>query len=238
MPQFFVNPSQISLPAFDITDDEAAHILRAARLRSGDEITVFDGRGRRALAVIESAERDSLRCRVIRPLPSPEPPVSIQLCFAVVSRPAVEEIIDSCTQLGVHSFQPVLTKRCERGFAARWDSKSERLGMIALSACKQSMRGRVPDLLPPAEFSALLASSVPSLIAWEKDGANSVRKAMESLASVESPRPLRVFVGPEGGFEEGEIASALSAGFLPVTLGQYILRAQTACACAVSQILS
>lgn len=238
MPQFLVSPSLITLPAFDIADDEAAHILRAARLRPGDEITVFDGQGRRALAVIESADRNSLRCRVLKPLPSPEPAVGIQLCFAVVSRPAVEEIIDSCTALGVHSFQPVLTGRCERGFASRWDSKSERLRLIALSACKQSMRGRAPDILPPAEFSSLLASSVPSLIAWERDGANSVRKALESFPASEGSRQLRVFVGPEGGFEDGEISSALSAAFRPVTLGNYILRAQTACACVVSQILS
>lgn len=238
MPQFYISPSLISLPVFDIADEEAAHILRAARLRPGDEITVFDGQGRRALAVIESAERDLVRCRFIKPLPAPESALKIELCFAVVSRPAVEEIIDSCTQLGVSSFQPVLTKRCERGFAARWESKSQRLGLIALSACKQSMRGHVPQVCAPAEFDSLLASHVPSLIAWEKDGANTVAETFKSLSTIGKPSSLRVFIGPEGGFEEGEIASALANGFKPVTLGPYILRAQTACACALSQILA
>ncbi len=213
--------------------DESGHIARAARGRVGDEIEIFDGKGSRYRAVIKAIAGGLVSGSVGEKLPSPEYKTKLTLCFAAVARPALESILEHCTEAGVDVFQPVMASRVQFDLFSDWDRRAGRLGQIVTAAAKQCGRCALPAVRRPEKFDDLLLAGGASVFALASGP--SPDEAVKGLAG---KTDLKLFVGPEGGFTKGELEFAVSKGASFMSLGLYTLRAETACLAASSALLT
>ncbi len=232
MPQYFITPDRIRDGSFSAGVDESRHIARVARGRVGDEIKIFDGMGNRYLAVIENIG-DVVSGKIKNRLDSPVYSTRLTLCFAAVSRPAAEAIIEHCTEAGVAAFQPVQTSRTQFDWSESWPEKSKRFEQLIIAACKQCGRATFPELLKPQKFDDLIAEPGTAVIA---SGGTNLTFA-EASAGLQGIQAIKVFIGPEGGFTAGELEYAEEKGAKNFSLGRYTLRAETAALAATVVIL-
>ncbi len=232
MPQFLAD---IKETEFFIEDAEAHHLISVARHQEGDEITVFDGKGKQYTARITRVQKNFVRGELLKRLQIKKSALSVELCFAPTSRTTLEEVLDKCTQLGVSSFQPIYTRRSEYDLLKKWDGKQERWNQVIVSACKQCSRGEIPVLKTPIDFEQCVARpDTPSLLAYEAEETHTLSWGLEKLAH---PDTLSIYIGPAGGWTDEEIIVAAQYEVLPVTLGPHILRAETACIAACAKLL-
>ncbi len=233
MPQYLVPAENMRSGEFFAGPEESSHIARAARARAGDEIEIFDGKGNRYSAVIKSVSGDRVSGAIKDKLPSPEYRTRLTLCFAVVARPALESILEHCTEAGVEAFQPVMSSRVQFDLFSDWERRAGRLRQVVTAAAKQCGRGSLPEVRRPEKLDDLLAAGAPAVFAAA--GGLSPDEAARSLGG---PAELKLFVGPEGGFTKGELDFARSRGAVFMDLGLYTLRAETACLAAASALLT
>jgi 16S rRNA (uracil1498-N3)-methyltransferase len=144
-------------------------------------------------------------------------------------------IVQKVTELGVNAIIPVKSERAQRWSAGeRGASRLKRWERIAQEAARQSGRNLVPHVSPPADFSQLLANQKGTelkLICWEEEDGGSLRTA---LAEQVGSRQACVLIGPEGGFSTHEVEQATAAGFQCISLGQRVLRTETAAITVIS----
>lgn len=232
MYQFFVDSSQIQDKRVIITGGDVNHIKNVLRLKIGEEIAVKNGvDGKEYRCGIEEFTKDSVICtlRFIRE-EGVELPSKIYLFQGIPKADKMELIIQKAVELGVFEIIPVVVKRCvvkldEKKAAAkvtRWQG-------IAEAAAKQCKRGIVPLVTEPMsmkEAVAYASNMDVKLIPYEL--AEDMRHTKKIIEAVQPGESVAVFIGPEGGFEESEVAEALAAQIVPVTLGKRILRTETA----------
>lgn len=234
MYQFFVEPGQINEndKRVIITGADVNHIKNVLRMKVGEELAVSNGQdGREYRCGILSMGEDAVECelRFVKE-DAVELPVKVTLFQGLPKADKMELIIQKAVELGVTEIVPVATKRCvvkldEKKAAskiARWQS-------IAEAAAKQSKRGIIPRVLPVQSFKGALAQASEMdvrLIPYEL--ANGMERTREILDGLRPGQSIAVFIGPEGGFEENEIALAGENGVESITLGKRILRTETA----------
>lgn len=219
---------------FFLNDTEAHHACAVARHEVGDEIRVFDGKGKQFLGRIDTVQKKFVRGTLLTPFAVSRAPLSLILCFVPNSRTGLEEVLDKGTQLGVTAFLPLVSARSEYDVLKKWDGKTTRWEQIMVSACKQCNTPFIPTLLPPKHFAEALQENTPSLLAYEAEQTHTLAWGLTEL---KNPKTLRVFIGPAGGWTDEEVALAKAHGVLPVTLGVNILRAETACIAAAAKLL-
>jgi 16S rRNA (uracil1498-N3)-methyltransferase len=203
-----------------LTGDELhhAHVLR---LRVGEEVEVFDGRGAIALAHVV----DPATLRVVSPIESRESSLAIDLAMAIINPDKFELVLQKATELGVRSIIPLITERVEIR-PERYRGKGERWEKIVFEAVKQSGRGVIPRVEAPLEFEQAMA----------RDGVKIFFDAGAAPGTYPpSPSSVTLFIGPEGGWTDNEIALALARECVIERLGPRRLRAETAAiaACVV-----
>ena len=234
MYQFFVEPGQINRNdnSVIITGSDVNHIKNVLRMRIGEEISVSNGQdGCEYRCGIEAFEEDCVRCKLyFVKEDGVELPVRVTLFQGLPKGDKMEMIIQKAVELGAFEIIPVATKRC----VVKLDEKKavtkvNRWQSIAEAAAKQSKRDRIPTVGPVMSFAQALEKAAPMdlrLIPYElEDG---MARTRELLNRIEPGQQIAVFIGPEGGFEESEIALARAKGIHPVTLGRRILRTETA----------
>ena len=215
MHQFFVEPSQIQDKKVIITGSDVNHIKNVLRLKPGEEIAVRNGvDGREYRCGIEEFAQDQAICslRFVKE-EGVELPSKVYLFQGLPKADKMELIVQKAVELGVYEVIPLAVKRCvvkldekkARAKANRWQG-------IAEAAAKQSKRGVVPVVKEPMtmkEAAAYARGMDVKLIPYElaEDMAHT-KKVIESIRPGES---VAVFIGPEGGFEEGEVAEAIAA---------------------------
>ncbi|HLZ23388.1 MAG TPA: 16S rRNA (uracil(1498)-N(3))-methyltransferase [Ktedonobacterales bacterium] len=226
--------------------DDLAHQARdVLRLAPGDTLRLLDGAGGEYPATITAMDRKRVTVRAGERLAGrADPAVRIVLCQGMLKAAKYEWVVQKGTELGVAAFVPLL---CERAVAAAEEaseSKRRRWAKIAAEALEQSGGTRLPELAAPRPLMHSLAGLPPgaiALIPWEEAAARPLRSALqEAVTNAGDPvsiAEVRLFIGPEGGFSPGEIALAVHAGAIPVTLGPRILRAETAAIVAVTLAL-
>ena len=231
-PRFFcpdgVHPeSEMTLPAA-----VAHHAERVLRLAVGDEIVLFDGQGGECPATLLALGRQPLARLGPRLALECESPVPVTLVQALASGDKMDWVVQKAVELGAVAIQPVAAERSVLKLSG--DRAVKRVAhwqQIAVSACEQSGRNRVPvvgEILSLAQYLALPAEGVRLILAPGAEGA---------LARKAAPRgPLAVLIGPEGGWSPAELSLADRAACEPLALGPRVLRTETAGLAALAAI--
>ena len=220
MPTFYLDEGFDEGSQITLSGKEAWHALGVRRLNVGDPIRLIDGKGARALATVESLEGRNQAClRVAELTQIPPQQPNIVLATAIAKGDRQSTVLDMATQLGISAWQPLL---CDRSVSKVGKNSYQRWQRICLEACKQSGSAWLPELLPAAK---------PEDVAREADAAGrQVLLAHPDGAAVDSSSAADklLMIGPEGGFTDDEVKRIVSAGANKVSLGQQILRIETA----------
>jgi 16S rRNA (uracil1498-N3)-methyltransferase len=216
----------VSLPP-----EEAAHLIRVLRLKSGDRVRIFNGRGGEFDATIEHTDKRAVRIRLGAALDTAiEPRVAVTLAPAVLKGDKMDAVIRDAVMIGAAAVQPIVAVRSETTLSmVRRAARRERWERIAIASAKQCGRAVVPAILAPCGLDALLRDIAevrlpnPALMFVEPAAAADATP----LADLAGERPLQatVLVGPEGGWAPDEIAAGAAACRL-LTLRSPTLRAE------------
>jgi len=211
----------------------ANHITRVLRLRAGDAITVFNGSGVEFAASIEAFRKDSVLVAVKeeRAATDRESPLPITLAQGISRGERMDWIVQKATELGASRIVPVTTERSVvRLDAKQAEKKVQHWRGIAIAACEQCGRNRVPEIALPTPIFELVTAGAP--------GATRLLLSPMAEASIEQvsvgASGLSVLIGPEGGLTETEQEVALRSGFTSVRMGPRVLRTETAAIAALT----
>jgi 16S rRNA (uracil1498-N3)-methyltransferase len=229
-PRLFVDGPLRAGALIALPERAAHHVLRVLRLREGDPVTLFDGRGgeweatlARDAAAAVGEWRDVER----------EARFQVTLVQGVSASERMDLTVQKTTELGVAAIQPVLARKSVVRIAGpRADARVEHWRRVAIAACEQCGRNRVPEVLAPvplAEYCRSPSGALRLLLA--PDGQTTL-----SAAAARGPGPITLAVGPESGFDSAEETSLAHAGFLPVRLGARVLRTETAAPAALAAL--
>lgn len=232
MYQFFVEPHQINGKSVMITGGDVNHIKNVLRMKVGEELSVSNGLdGKEYRCGIVSMGEDSILCelRFVKE-DGVELPSKVYLFQGLPKADKMELIIQKAVELGVHAVVPVAAKRCVVKLDdKKAKSKLSRWQGIAEAAAKQSKRRIVPEVMDVMSFKEAIAfvkEFEVKLIPYEL--AEDMSKTKEIIEKLQPGQNIAIFIGPEGGFEEAEIQTAMENGVEPITLGKRILRTETA----------
>lgn len=230
--RFFL-PQTLSSGATIQLDPNSAHYVRTVlRLKKGAELTVFNGAGGEFPASLREAHREavSLELGAFNPREL-ESPLVTHLGLGIARGERMDLAIQKAVELGVTAVTPLFTERC----VVQLDEtrKQQRLGhwqRVAISACEQCGRNRVPEIHPPLQLYDWVNRQQGRRLFLDPHGGKGLRELPAPEGSVS------LLSGPEGGFGEHERQWALAAGFEPLRLGPRILRAETAALAALAAI--
>jgi len=221
-----------------ISDSEQLHHLKdVLRLKVDDEVIVFDSLGNEYLGAITGLDREQAELKVARVGSSRSPSsTKLTVACAIPKGNRLDDVIDYLTQLGVDRIIPMWT---ERVVVKLDDTKTEarlkRWQKIAQSAAQQSQRSKIPLIEPVTGLNDVVSSSedydlklIPNL-AGE-------RRHLKDVVAEARPKDIIVLIGPEGDFTLEEVTLAVSKGFIPVSLGDTVLRVATAAIAVASYI--
>ncbi len=239
MHRFFVPPQTIKDKHAALRGAVVHQIRDVLRMRAGDEVILLDNSGWAYHLELESVDPDLVRGRVREKWKlETEPRTKITLYQGMLKGQKFDWVLQKGTELGITSFVPVLAARCLVGSVNDVsESRLDRWQRIVLEAAEQAGRAVLPEMESALFFQHAcqqVAEHGLSLIPWEGEKSRGLR---EALANVPRSRTINLFVGPEGGFTDEEIAMAKNFGIMPITLGPRIFRAETAGIVAASAIL-
>ena len=227
----FSSSGEIQLP-----EDEARHLSRVLRLKTGDVIAVFDGRGNEAAARIESIAPARVCVRVVESRAAVvEPRVAVTLAQALLKNDKMDRVIRDAVMLGVAAVQPFVSRRTDVPMkAVEKGGRQDRWDRTVISSVKQCGRAVVPRVHETKDFADLLQStSGQTRLMFVEPGAGTRVEALTSLEG-QPPSAATVIIGPEGGWETHEISDAADAGATLLSFGARTLRADAAGAAVIS----
>ena len=224
MSERFFAPGLSDQSTVGLEGSEAHHLLHVLRLAVGDEVELFDGKNGAAVAEITSISRNSIELQVRQRRESSQiTGRTIDLATAVPKSDRFRWLVEKATELGIGRLLPLKTAR---SVVHPNDGKLEKMRQTAIAACKQSGRNRLMAIEPMINWNSLVA---------EEFGEKTVIVAHPSgeplqplLAGCDTDRSLLLVIGPEGGLSDEEVEQARSAGAMLASLGNNILRIETA----------
>ena len=249
MHRFFVAPALLAHPATTgnplITlPDRLAHQVRdVLRLGIGEQLVLLDNSGDEVLASVTKSNRASVEVQVLdRRAGKSESPVRIILCQGLLKSARFEWVLENGTELGVAVFAPILCRRSMAGLEDAGPSKQQRWQRIIQEAAEQCGRSRLPELLPARPLMHALNDIPPGALAlmpWEEEHGQTLHATLVSAPSPGNSQPITVvlFIGPEGGLMAEEVTLAQRYDVQVVTLGQRILRAETAALVTIANVM-
>jgi 16S rRNA (uracil1498-N3)-methyltransferase len=218
-----------------LAGNAAGHITRVLRLRVGETLTLFNGQGGEYAGTIDTAHGGEVTVTLggHRSIER-ESPLALTLAQGVSRGERMDLVVQKATELGAVRLAPLLTERSVVRLDARQaERKRNHWRAIAVGACEQSGRNRVPEVLAPLTLREFLrAAPAPGTAPLQLLLSPAAERTIAELAG--PLRAVTVLIGPEGGLDEAEHAAALGAGFVPVRLGPRILRTETAAIAAVA----
>lgn len=228
MPKFFFHKNDISRGQIQLFGEDEKHIKTVLRAREGEEITLCDGEGMDYQCRIASLERGVLLDILSKEVCETEPKTKITLYQGLPKADKMELIIQKCVELGVDRIVAVSTERAIVKLDKKEAKKLERWQKIAEAAAKQSGRGKIPEIGQQVlKFKEAVAEAKEldgAIIPYEREQETGIRQFVQKFKG----ESVGVFIGPEGGFADEEIALAQENGITPITLGKRILRTETA----------
>jgi 16S rRNA (uracil1498-N3)-methyltransferase len=241
--RFYAPDVQATGDVTALPDDEAQHLTRVLRLKTGDAVRVFNGRGGEFDAVIASVGRTGVEVRAGEAREAArEARVSLTLAQAVLKGDRMDDVVRDAVMIGVAAIQPIVTTRTEVTRAAlERGQRTERWRRVAVSSAKQCGRAVVPAILEPLSFEMLAQTiaagrlSGPALMLVEP-GATRESLALGDVDAA-APREATLVIGPEGGWTAEEIHAAAGLCSL-LTLGGRTIRADAMAAVAISALFA
>jgi 16S rRNA (uracil1498-N3)-methyltransferase len=240
MPVFFVPPQCVTAPTISITGGLLIHIKDSLRIAIGETLWFGDGQGTRYHAKITDITKQAVTGRILETVHEPPHPTPrLMLGQSLLKGEKMDWAIQKATELGVGELIPIESQHSVVQLKAdRVDHQLARWQRIALEAAQQSEQWRVPTIAPPRSLATLLTSlatgTITLMLAERREG--------KSLQTVELPQDVTnsvlILIGPEGGWSKEEVQIAGQVGIQPITLGQQILRAETAAIAAISILQS
>ncbi len=236
MPRFYT-PQPLATDLELALDAAAARHVQVLRMQPGDGLTLFNGQGGEYAAQVTHMGRSEVRVKV-GPHDALEREADRQV-HIVIGMPAnerMEWLVEKATELGAASIQPLMTERTVlRLSGERAEKKTAHWQAIAVAACEQSGRNRVPLVHPIQSLSAWLAAAAKRPAQPALRCVLSVHSASVSARAFALPGgDIECMGGPEGGLSPTEEAAAIASGYLPVGLGARVLRSETAPLAALS----
>ncbi len=234
-PRIYIpSPELVDGATLRLPDSAFHHLVQVLRLRKGDTFTAFDGRGGEfGSELVEVGRREAHGRLGARLDIDRESPLDLTLAQCVSKGERMDYTLQKAVELGVTRIVPLLSSRAVvRLDADRWDKKLEHWRGVAIAACEQSGRTRVPEI---AEVQAL-----PSWL--DDESAPGTRltldpQAAHALRELPAPDgPLTLLIGPEGGLTEYELHRAREAGFTGIRIGPRVLRTETAGVAALAAL--
>ena len=236
--QHLVSGSSISLPPV------AARHVQVLRFQPGQTVTLFNGLGSEEgefTATIESMGRNDVQVLVGSfTVSQRECARAVHLAIGMPANDRMDWLVEKATELGVTSIQPLMTERSVlRLTGERADKKQAHWRGIAIAACEQCGRNRVPLIHMPASLNDWLKNSLETVdLGVTKRLLLSLRSGTQPLTAVAGNNGALTFLsGAEGGLSAAEESAAIAAGFDPVTLGQRVLRSETAPLACLSYLM-
>ncbi len=238
MPRFYISPEEWNLDDLALTEPEAHHCQDVMRVKEGDRVVVFDGRGTEATAEVISIGKGRVSLRSLHHGRTQAPAADIYLGQAIPKGKNMDVILEKATELGAVGIIPLISERTivrlDAGEAA---DKREKWERITIEAAKQCGRNWLPEVRQPLAPKAFFDSGEKfdlMLVASLQPDARHLKTVLREVVD-DRPLPHRpkirrilILVGPEGDFTPAEMALAKSAGCRPITLGPIVLRSETA----------
>jgi len=240
MHRFFVAEENLRGKQVVFTGRQAHQIRNVLRMKSGDHVIVLDNTGCEYTVILTKVGRQDIVGEVIsRQQVQAEPNTQITLYQSLLAREKFEWVLQKCTEVGVASFVPIVTERSiVRRQNAITPRKLSRWKDIITEAAEQSGRGRIPQIEDPDNFAdavCRLGDFDRCLIGTLETNGVSIKEVLQFGS--DEPVTVALFIGPEGGFTDDEIADACSQGATAFSLGKRILRTETAAIVASAVIL-
>jgi 16S rRNA (uracil1498-N3)-methyltransferase len=232
-PRFYLDAPLRAGSVCTLSEDAAHHAIHVLRLREGEDITLFNGRGGEFAARIASIQRLRLAVDLLQHRPiEREPPLHVTLVQGVSAGEKMDSTVRKAVELGVSEVQPVLAARSvARPKGDRAENRRAHWQKVVIAACEQCGRNRIPEVHP--------------LIALQ-DYRGAAGDALRVVLSPSAELPLSKVVakgqafilaaGPEAGFTAEEEAALARAGFVPASLGPRVLRTETAAVAALAAL--
>lgn len=220
----------------ELPEAAAGHLLRVLRLGMGDACMLFNGDGFDYPARIVSAGKRDARVELGAPVaPRNESGLQVVLLQAVARGEKMDWIVQKATELGVSGIVPVTSERTEVKLdAERADKRVAHWRSVAISACEQSGRARVPAVAPPQALAVALGALPRAACRLTLDPAADA-SALRALALARDAVVV-IAIGPEGGWSSRDLAQLGEAGFLGLRLGPRVLRTETAGMAAITAL--
>jgi 16S rRNA (uracil1498-N3)-methyltransferase len=213
------------------------YITGVLRKNTGDRIDVIDGKGYLYRCVIQGAKGKEAYLHILDAVHHPEEKrAKITLVVSPIKGPRMDWLMEKATELGADRIVPTIFRRTVVRFQDEEKEKCERWKRIMIEASRQSGRFSVPELLPPVALRNIaphIEECKDRWVLWEQEK----ERTMKDLFAGEHNGSICIAIGPEGGIEASEVDQLKEMGFLPCTLGQNILRAETAPLVVLSVIL-
>lgn len=227
MPRFYCPVPLADGTLVDLPAGAARHV-QVLRLQPGDALTLFNGEGGEFDATVTRMGRSDVQVQVGVHTPiEREATRAVHLAIGTPANERMDWLIEKATELGVAGIQPLLAERSVLKLQGeRAGKKLAHWQGVAIAACEQCGRNRVPALQAPASLAAWLTTSLPAsrlLLSLQADS----QPLADRMAQL-PPGPVLFLSGPEGGLSPAEEAAARARGFAPVSLGPRTLRAETA----------
>ena len=239
MYNFFAKENQRQNDAYLISGTDFNHIKNVLRMVVGDTFLVSEN-GVSNLCEIESLESDCVVARIIEEnYNDTNLPIKIHLFQGLPKGDKMELIIQKTVELGVESIIPVEMSRCVVKIDdKKKKSKQQRWQAISESAAKQSKRNTIPEIEEIITYKQAMARAKEmDLFLVPYESKNGMEDTKNALAQIKQGMSVGILIGPEGGFDEKEVESAMENGGAVVSLGKRILRTETAAITSVSMCM-
>lgn len=240
MYHFFTAPDNIYNGEVHISGPDVNHIRNVLRMKENEELLVSDGEGSDYHCSVSVITEGEIICSILEKAESgSEPAARFYLFQGLPKADKMEHIIQKSVELGVYEIIPVATKRSIVKYdAKKQKAKQDRWQKIAEGAAKQSHRGIIPEVKQIMSLEEAL--DYAGTLIPDNDGApegmlfipyenfKDIRQTKELIGAIRPGMNVGIFIGPEGGFEGSEVEAAMAKGARPISLGNRILRTETA----------
>ena len=232
VPRFYLDAPLRAGGVCTLSEDAAHHAIHVLRLREGDAVTLFSGRGGEYAARIASIQRLRIAVDLLQHRPiEREPPLRVTLVQGVSAGERMDSTVRKAVELGVAEIQPVLaTRSVARPKGERADSRRAHWQKVVIAACEQCGRNRIPEVHPLVQVGDYRADGAAARI---------LLSPLAQLPFSKAPLEGNTFIlaaGPEAGFTADEEAALAAAGFVPASLGPRVLRTETAAVAALAAL--